>query len=58
MKKLTLERVVPIIFAIVSWLIRAITVSGLSSFPKLASRLARMLLLDLVSTPALCFRQR
>jgi hypothetical protein len=28
MKKLTLERVVPIVFVRVSWLIRAITVSG------------------------------
>src|ERR1700678_1184537 len=37
MKKLTLERVVPTISASVSWLILAITGSGLLSFPKLAS---------------------
>jgi NADPH:quinone reductase-like Zn-dependent oxidoreductase len=42
MKKLTLERVVPIISARTSWLIFGITVSGLPYFPKLArSRSAR-----------------
>jgi hypothetical protein len=48
MKKLTLERVVPIISASVSWLIVGITVSGLPSFPKLASsRSARASLFSL-----------
>src|SRR6202521_5689030 len=37
MKKLTLERVVPIISASVSWLILGITGSGFPSFPKWAS---------------------
>ena len=37
MKKLTRERVVPIIPANTSWLTFGITVSGLPSFPKLAS---------------------
>jgi hypothetical protein len=38
MKWLTLERVVPMISASVSWLIFGITISGLPSLPKLASR--------------------
>ena len=37
-KKLTRERVVPIISASVSWLIFAMTGSGLDSRPKLASK--------------------
>ena len=38
MKKLTRDRVVPIISASVSWLILAIIGSGLPSLPKLASK--------------------
>jgi hypothetical protein len=36
MKKLTRERVVPIMSASVSWLILGMTASGLPSFPKWA----------------------
>jgi hypothetical protein len=38
MKKLTLERVVPMISASISWLIFGITGSGFPSLPKLARR--------------------
>ena len=37
MKKLTRDRVVPIISAKVSWLTLGITASGFPSFPKLAN---------------------
>jgi hypothetical protein len=52
MKKLTRDRVVPIISASVSWLIFAITGSGVPSLPKFAnssSRRARRFSLELNS---------
>ena len=48
MKKLTLDRVVPIMSASISWLIFGITVSGVPSCPHLASsRSARASLFSL-----------